>query len=225
MFNENNKYHRIIKKIDLYDTTSSNLLIKSFVEIKPEKSSIYRFIISIVLAIIFSFIIATSENTLELSKEIFIVFLNTFLVLFTCALTIYTLTLSFFSKRFIELFANTEINGESSLQIFMEYYENILFLYFIEVFISIIAVTLLTVVDSNFALTNSQILNELICGIFLFLYFAYSFRISLELQSLIFNTVNLTRTNVSIQLFDLSNEPTDTKNDENTDRTGDVDIN
>lgn len=205
----NSKYSKIVARISLKSTdTSSKFLLKSFKELIPSKNSKFRFMISIFLALLFGTYISFSPNTVSICEKIIPSVLNTYLVLFTCALTVYTLSLNFFSKQPLILYTyNVSDAGESKLSEYIEYFEHILFLYFAEVFISFIVSLGVSVMNEHFIIQHISLFwNNILCTIFLSTYLFFVIRLVLELQSLVFNTLSLTRNNICMQLYNIGKE-------------------
>lgn len=82
-----------------------------------------------------------------------------------------------------------------------EFYEAALFIYFVAIGISLVYKLTIECMPQNFALINSELANEIVAGVLLFPYFAYSLRTIYELKSIVGNTLLLFRASIQYKII------------------------
>jgi hypothetical protein len=189
------------------ETPAKEMLITALKELIPSKGNRFAFLVSIFLALVFSVIIATSENTIGLCIKTIGIIMNALLAIFGCIFMVYSILLAFLNDNYIKKLSQIDYLGKSSyLKKSTTYYESVLFLYFINICMTGIILLALNCIDSKFSLTSNDLVNTILALIFLFVYFGFSFRVFYELKSTIFNTITLFRNSIAYKLLSFVQE-------------------
>ncbi|MPM40459.1 hypothetical protein SDC9_87103 [bioreactor metagenome] len=188
------------------------LILCSLKEILPTKGNRFGFIISIILAAGFATLVGCSINTMELLSRIAGIMLNVQLAIFGCVFAVYSILLAFLSDGYMKRLAKIRENDSTSfLKQSTTYYESVLFLYFINIGLTSVVNILTECLNPVFGLKTYFAFDTRYAILFLFVYFAFSFRIFYELKSTIFNTLVLFRASIAYRFIDYFKE--DDQND------------
>lgn len=214
-----NKYIEEIKSIELFEDKedktgkkppikSKSLLIDSLEIVIPTKDTLLPFIVSILFSIVFCTLLLKNDSTIILLKDILATFISIYIGLFACILTVYSITVNMFNKTLTNFYVGKNGNGKiSKLKEYLTYYEQVSFVYFIQIVTTVLMYIFIPVIDLEYInFIKENFLCNGISIFFLILYFAFSIRCLLEIQSLIYNTLSLSRANTSLQLLELYEE-------------------
>lgn len=193
----------------LLDTRTSNkMLIDSFKEILPIRSNCLSFMVLLIICCFFSIIIGFNSNTVQIMSEVVDVAMNVILTILGINFTVYSIMIVFMNDDFVEYLANNEEKckgkeeKESSLVHRIRYFESILFLYSIGLFISFVVLVVLKVIDNNFLLLESILINNILATVLIFLYSFFVVRLVYEIKATIFNTIVLFRSYLASKIID-----------------------
>lgn len=176
-------------------------------ELLPNRKNWFGGVFSIVLALILSFILATSEETVSLSQNICGILMDVQIAIFGCIFAVYSILLAFLSDSYVERLLRIDYHNKSSyLQASTRYYESALLIYFVAILLSLTYKLLLECMPAYYVLTSNNMLNEVIAGILLFIYFLFSIRTIYELKSIITNTLLLFRTSIQFKILDFKED-------------------
>lgn len=200
-------YDDIIKEL-IEDTSQKSNVNSAMKELIPHKLSdamIYLviFIVSLVVSVLSVF----RGNTVIISQNIIKELLSIQLALFGCVFTVYSISLAFFSDNYLKRLSRIVNKGTNMtfLTTSIKYYESALFLYFIGISLSIIAMVILMTIDENFRLLNNDF-DPYIALFLLLLYLVFTFRIIFEIKSTIYNTIHLFRVHIAYKFIDFKND-------------------
>lgn len=178
------------------------ILDSIFTELLPNRKNWFGAVFSLVLAIILSFILATSDETVSLAQNICGILMDVQLAIFGCIFAVYSILLAFLSDSYVERLLRIDYHSKSNyLQVSTRYYESALLIYFVAILFSLTYKLLLECMPEYYVLTSSHILNEAIAGTLLFAYFLYSIRAIYELRSIITNTLLLFRASIQYKIL------------------------
>lgn len=211
-----NKYLSCIEEyIDI--EPAEKMILNAFKELKikndSEDSKYYKMdkvftILVIIIALLISFFVGFSNNTISISDSILELLASILLGIFGIIFTAYSILLAFLNENYMKKLSQIKPENEnvSYLKKSTTYYESVLFLYFVGVFISIIVLIALKCMDANFILTKNWLVNNILASILLFIYLFYTLRIIYELKSTIYNTITLFRASISFKLVEFAKE-------------------
>ncbi len=183
------------------------LMVSALKEIMPSKGNLFGFVLSVVLALLFSIIIGISNDTVMLVKEATSILINIQLAVFGCVFAVYSILLAFFSDRYMKRLSRIDASKNTSmLKRCTKYYESVLFLYFINIGFTGMILLLCSCLDPCFRLTSSVEFDTIFTFLLLLIYFGFSFRVFYELKSTIYNTIVLFRVSISYKFIDFANE-------------------
>ena len=179
-------------------------------ELLPNKKNWFGAIFSIALALVLSFILATSEETVSLTQNICGILMDVQIAIFGCIFAVYSILLAFLSDSYVERLLRIDYHSKSSyLQASTRYYESALLIYFVAILLSLTCKLLLECMPEYYVLTSNHKLNETLAGILLFAYFLYSIRTIYELKSIIANTLLLFRTSIQFKILGFKEKPSE----------------
>ena len=186
-------------------------------EFLPNRKNWFGAVFSLALALVLSFVLATSDETVSLSQNVCGILMDVQIAIFGCIFAVYSILLAFLSDSYVERLLRIDYHNKSSyLQASTRYYESALLLYFVAILLSLTCKLLLECMPADYLLTNNHALNELLAGSLLFIYFLYSIRTIYELKSIIANTLLLFRTSIQFKILgfkEQSSEDTTSDND------------
>lgn len=200
------------KIIDEYKCppTSKVLIINAIKEIKINKKNRTVWVISIVSAVICSIAMGFHNDTVILFKNAVELMLNIQIAMFGVLFTVYSILLSFLNNEFMKLLANSpKSDGKSQLSICTEYYENVLFLYFVCILFSLFVSLIMRCIPNEFRLTKYFVFDCLFASSLMFIFLVFSIRVLCEIKSTIYNTIVLFRTNVACRFVYFASEDED----------------
>ena len=167
-------------------------------ELLPNRKNWFGAVFSTALALILSFILATSEETVSL--------MDVQIAIFGCIFAVYSILLAFLSDSYVERLLCIDYHSKSSyLQASTRYYESALLIYFVAILLSLTCKLLLECMSECYVLTSNHMFNEALAAILLFIYFLFSIRTIYELKSIIANTLLLFRTSIQFKILDFEN--------------------
>lgn len=176
-------------------------------ELLPNRRNWFGAFFSALLALVLSFILATSEETVSLSQNICGILMDVQIAIFGCIFAVYSILLAFLSDSYVERLLRIDYHNKSSyLQASTRYYESALLIYFVAILLSLTCKLLLECMPEYYVLTSSLTLNEVLAGILLFIYFLFSIRAIYELKSIIVNTLLLFRASIQFKILDFENK-------------------
>ena len=171
-------------------------------EFTPDKKNWFGAAFSFVLALILTIIIARSEETVSLAGKICGILLDVEIALFGCVFAVYSILLAFLSDEYVKKLLEIDYYRQTNyLRKSTKYYEAALFIYFVAIGISLVYKLTIECMPQNFALINSELANEIVAGVLLFPYFAYSLRTIYELKSIVGNTLLLFRASIQYKII------------------------
>ena len=171
-------------------------------EFTPDKKNWFGAAFSFVLALILTIIIARSEETVSLAGKICGILLDVEIALFGCVFAVYSILLAFLSDEYVKKLLEIDYYRQTNyLRKSTKYYEAALFIYFVAIGISLVYKLTIECMPQNFALINSESANEIVAGVLLFPYFAYSLRTIYELKSIVGNTLLLFRASIQYKII------------------------
>ena len=179
-------------------------------ELLPNRKNWFGAVFSITLALVLSFILATSEETVSLSQNICGILMDVQIAIFGCIFAVYSILLAFLSDSYVERLLRIDYHSKSSyLQASTRYYESALLIYFVAILFSLTCKLLLECMPKYYVLTSNHMFNEILAGILLFVYFLYSIRTIYELKSIITNTLLLFRTSIQFKILGFEDKLSD----------------
>ena len=171
-------------------------------EFTPDKKNWFGAAFSFVLALILTIIIARSEETVSLAGKICGILLDVEIALFGCVFAVYSILLAFLSDEYVKKLLEIDYYRQTNyLRKSTKYYEAALFIYFVAIGISLVYKLTIECMPQNFALINSELANEIVAGVLLFPYLAYSLRTIYELKSIVGNTLLLFRASIQYKII------------------------
>lgn len=186
------------------------ILDSIYSELLPNKKNWFGAVFSIALALILSLILATSEKTVSLSQNICGILLDVQIAFFGCIFAVYSILLAFLCDSYVKRLLRIDYDSRSNyLQASTKYYEAALLIYFVGILLSLTYKLLLECMPEYYVLTNNHVLNEVLAGILLFVYFLYSIRIIYELKSIIANTLLLFRASIQFKILEFKDDLSD----------------
>lgn len=191
------------------------LMVSALKEIMPSKGNLFGFVLSIVLALLFSIIIGKSNDTVILAKEVASTLINIQLAIFGCVFAVYSILLAFLSDGYMKRLSKIKgSNKTSMLKQSTTYYESVLFLYFINIGFTGMILLLCSCLNPYFRLTSSVEFDTIFAMLLLMIYFGFSFRVFYELKSTIYNTIVLFRASISYKFIDFVYEDSNNEKEE-----------
>lgn len=176
-------------------------------EFTPDKKNWFGAAFTVVLALILAIIIARSEETVSLAGKICGILLDVEIALFGCVFAVYSILLAFLSDEYVKKLLEIDYHRQTNyLRKSTKYYEAALFIYFVAIGISLVYKLIIECMPQNLALTNFELANEIVAGVLLFLYFAYSLRTIYELKSIVGNTLLLFRASIQYKIIAFAEE-------------------
>ena len=171
-------------------------------EFTPDKKNWFGAAFSFVLALILAIIIARSEETVSLAGKICGILLDVEIALFGCVFAVYSILLAFLSDEYVKKLLEIDYYRQTNyLRKSTKYYEAALFIYFVAIGISLVYKLNIESMPQNLALIKSELENEIVAGVLLFPYFAYSLRTIYELKSIVGNTLLLFRASIQYKII------------------------
>lgn len=130
------------------------------------------------------------------------ILLDVEIALFGCVFAVYSILLAFLSDEYVKKLLEIDYYRQTNyLRKSTKYYEAALFIYFVAIGISLVYKLTIECMPQNFALINSELANEIVAGVLLFPYFAYSLRTIYELKSIVGNTLLLFRASIQYKII------------------------
>ena len=206
------KYSKVISEIVNIES-ANKLIVKAFKQLRPVKGNRFGFNISLLLALFFAFGIGFSEKTVSLAKQIIGIILEIQLSVFGTVFTVFSIFLAFMNEDIIQKLASIDNHEctESMLKTSIEYFESILFLYFLGLCFTGIASFFANCISENYRLTSVLALDNALISIILTMYFFFSFRLFYEIKSIIYNTIVIFRTKISYKLLSFAQNESNEK--------------
>lgn len=202
-------------KQDYFDTIKDfnetkpavRLIIDAFINIAPTKGNRFGWLLSCILALLFSFLIGFPENTVEIMGKVANILLGMQLSIFGCVFAVYSILLAFFSDGFMKHLSKIkDIKKTSLLKSSTTYYESVLFLYFVNIGSTGIVLLFCSCVSPLFRMTNNLVVDTIIAIIVIAAYLGFSFRVFYEIKSTIYNTILLFKSSIAYKFIDFSVE-------------------
>lgn len=176
-------------------------------ELLPNRRNWFGAAFSTALAMVLSFILATSEESVSLSQKICGILMDVQIAIFGCIFAVYSILLAFLSDSYVERLLRIDYHSKSSyLQASTRYYEAALLIYFVAILLSLSCKLLLECMPEYYVLTSNHMLNEALAAFLLFIYFLFSIRTIFELKSIIVNTLLLFRTSIQFKILDFEDK-------------------
>jgi len=203
-----NKFITVIEDL-LSIETSNKMLIDSFKEILPTKNNCLSSAILLIVCGLFSLIVGFNFNTVQIMIEVVDLATTVILTILGINFTVYSIMIVFMNDNFIEYLAKNEescqekLKKESSLVHRIRYFESILFLYAVGLFISFLILVGLKIIDQDFLLVESILMNNILATGLIFLYILFTVRLIYEIKATIFNTIVLFRGYLASKIIEL----------------------
>ena len=171
-------------------------------ELFPNAKNWFGLVFSVFLSALLAYVIATSEETVTLLENVCGTLLDVQIAIFGCIFAVYSILLAFLSDDYIKKLLQIDYKNHSSyLKRSTMYYEAALFIYFVAIGISLVYKLIVQCMPQYYVLTENTILNEILAGICIFVYFVYSIRAIYELKSIVGNTLLLFRTSLQYRIL------------------------
>lgn len=194
---------------------SRTLLFEALGQLRLTKNNLIANCVIFSLGLFLGILILYQNNTIEITSGIVEKILDVQLSIFASVLAVYAIIIAFFSDEMI--FKLTEMEdaetGETSLTVYVKYFEAIITLYFVNICVSCIYYLGVTTLSTNPLIFGCNETLRFITGlIFISLYLIFSLRSIYELKSTIYNTSLLFRYTVWYRFFK-NNKPTSNSED------------
>lgn len=197
----NEKYFSSIEEFNK-TSPSQKLILNSLTELLPTKGNTFGFFFSIIVGFIFSYIVGTSQDTINILEKITYNLMGVLLALFGCVFSVYSIILAFLSDSYIKKLCEIDYDTNSTyLKRSTSYYEAVLFIFFIAIIINIILMLLMNSIEPNYVLTDNNLINTILAISCLWIYFSFVFRVIYEIKSTIYNTLVLFRSSIAYKLI------------------------
>ena len=185
-------------------------------ELKPNRKNWFGTVFSLVFAIVLTAILVQSRETVSLAGKLCGIILDVQISIFACIFSVYSILLAFLSDDYIKKLIRIGYHDHTSyLKASTKYYEAALFIYFVALGVSLIYQLIIQCMPQYYTLTDNNQINELLSGLVLFVYFAYSIRVVYELKSIVGNTLLLFRTSIQFRILSFKDsESSDTHSKE-----------
>lgn len=196
---------------NMFASRSSNHILASAVKMCiPKNDSKWQCFISLLISIILSYLIATSNETVTIFHDGVFLINDVFLALFSIVFTGYAFFQALIGKEMlIRLFQETVRNGEkdeSKFQEINELFADVMMIILLCIFISIILILVLKCVPQDANILESQAYNELLAGIGISMYFYMVFMVLFEIKSFIFNVFELFNFHAGTKILEYMSE-------------------
>lgn len=171
---------------------STKRLLASFDEIGINNGNIVSSALIIIISFIVSFVLTKRDNSIVLMTDIVNLLLGLEVAVFSCIFAVFAIIVSLMSDGYMKRLASIKEskNNKSYLNKMIEYFNSILFLYFIGILSStlfLIFVMLFGQSLSTYICLSNNGLYEGALIFFVWIYFSYNFRIIFEIKSMIYN--------------------------------------
>lgn len=171
-------------------------------ELWPNRKNWFGAVFSTVFALLITYIIVKSEETVAISNRVCGILLDVQLSIFGCLFAVYSILLAFFSDDYLKKLLQIDYHQKSSyLKASTRYYESALLIYFVAIGMSLVFKLVLECLPEQYILTNNNRLNEGLAGVVFLIYFTFSLRVIYELKSIIGNTLLLFRTSIQLRII------------------------
>lgn len=171
-------------------------------ELRPNRKNWFGAVFSTVFALLITYIIVKSEETVAISNRVCGILLDVQLSIFGCLFAVYSILLAFFSDDYLKKLLQIDYHQKSSyLKASTRYYESALLIYFVAIGMSLVFKLVLECLPEQYILTNNNRLNEGLAGVVFLIYFTFSLRVIYELKSIIGNTLLLFRTSIQLRII------------------------
>jgi len=182
--------------------SANRMIVNSFKEIIPPTASWISFLAKVLIAIVISFYIFHSRNSIEIMYYTFTTIFTVQLTIFSVALTVFSIIFVFFDDKKIKDFAKHSATKKNItfLNRIANFYQSVLFLYAVNLILTGFLAFIVTILDSYFIWVKLQHVNLWIIFVLLVLYFLFVISVFYEIKSLIYNTVQIFRIGVLIRL-------------------------
>lgn len=178
-------------------------------EFRPNKKNWFGSVISLILGIGLTITLVRSEETVSLAGNLCGILLDVQIAIFGCIFAVYSILLAFLSDDYIKKLVRIGYCDHTSyLKASTRYYEAALFIYFVAIGVSLIYKLIIECMPQYYVLTDNNQVNELLAGVALFIYFAYSIRAVYELKSIVGNTLLLFRTSIQFRILSFEDDET-----------------
>lgn len=184
----------IIEKL-FRTSSSSELLIASMKQLLPKKREKFKYIFALIISLVPAYMIAVSEDTIFIFRDCVQILTNAVIALFGIIFTGYALFQALIGKEMlIRMLQNTVVKDKSEkskLQETNETFAETMMLEFACIVTGIIIQIILNCLPEKYSIFDNLILNNLLAGIGIYLYFYLSFIVLMEIKSFIFNIIQL----------------------------------
>lgn len=192
------------------------MILSALGELIPKKGAKFGFVLSFILSILISTKIGFDDKTVILTLSIVQIILNVHLAIFACIFAVYSILLAFLSDSFIKKLLTIDYEEKTSyLKTSTNYYESVLFLYFIAIGITGVLSLFLNCIEPNYVLTSNHMLNNSLAVILLIFYFTFVFRVFYEVKSTIYNTIILFRSSIAFKILAIEQSEREGHNNDN----------
>lgn len=168
----------------------------SLAQIRPEKGSWWQWYASAFTGLLLSMILTISPNTVINVKDSVDLLNNIFLAFIAMEMGAYALFQALLSDKLIwELYNREKMLDDSNIS-----FLGVILLFWAGVMLNILLLIVLNVIPKDFVLTKKEIIDNTICCIALFLYYALSFRVLFEVRNFAINIfkVFMARSKISV---------------------------
>ena len=199
-------------KIDVIEkmfrsSSSSRVLVYSFGLLLPKNKQRLKSCLTAIVSIVLAYFIAVSQDTISIFQNCVQDLNNIVLALFGIVFTGYALFQALIGKEMlIRMLQSTVIkkNEEiSKLQESNEIFAETLMLDFICIVTNTILLMVLNVIPEKWNLLQSVVLNNILAGFGIFLYFYLELSALIEIKSFIFNIVELFNFHAGTRVLEL----------------------
>ena len=173
-------------------------------EIDPRGGSYMCFILSIILGGSLSFYISNTEKTIDLVIKTTDILLTVEIGIFAAFFTVYSLVITFLQKKFLRhLLSIREISGYDYISNIMSYVGKVAYLYCLSIWLTMILKITLSILDKNWSCFDNQYYNVWLATILLGIFYAFVFRVILELDSIIHNAMLILDGNIQLKISEI----------------------
>lgn len=197
----NNKKVDVDKLLKLFKNNSSRDAIKNaLLDIMPKKNDKKLFqVIFLIMCIAISSMISFRDDTVTVLYGIVSDINAVVLTIFGIVFTGYTLFQALISNELLmrmieeteECSENEKCNDKTKFQESNDYFMNVMMVDIIAIVSNIVLMIILKAIPEYYCLFNENLYNEILCIVLLFSYFAFQFRVLIEVKSFIFNIYQL----------------------------------
>lgn len=185
---DSEKIYKTISEF-LQKETPNEMIKKSFSIISINQNPKSAIIIPLIISASLSVFIGFSENTVAIFSNIISSILGLIIAIFIGLFTVYSIFFAFLSDNYLKRLSEMDFSKTdkcSYLKGASSYFESILFIYFILVFIVLITNIGVQIIPYELLIFKNRFFSEVFATILLTVYFTFVLRCIYELKSMIY---------------------------------------